>query len=294
MSLLPPPLRRPSESEARTRPAAAAEPARDTTIEAHASAAADTTEAHALAAARLGRSRGLLRSVRLFRLFLSEQADPDSFYAALAEDTVRQIEHYGDLSGRTIVDIGGGPGHFTAAFRARGAQCYLFEPAWSEMLSRGAAPSGAVLADGYWLPVRDGGADICLSSNVLEHVPDPQGLIDEMVRVTRPGGLVYLSFTNWFSPWGAHEMSPWHYLGYRFAERRYIRKQGHPPKNRLGTSLFAVHVGTVLRLIRSRRDVRLVDALPRYYPRWCRLIVKIPGLREIATWNLLLVLRRTE
>ena len=43
--------------------------------------------------------------------------------------------------------------------------------------------------------------------------PDPMGLIEEMIRVTRPGGLVYLSFTNWYSPWGGHEMSPWHYLG---------------------------------------------------------------------------------
>jgi SAM-dependent methyltransferase len=279
MSLLPPPLRRASASAARARPG---EPA------------ATTSEAQAAAAAQLGRSRGLLRSVRLFRLFRAEQTDPDGFYAALAEDTVRQIENHGELAGRTVVDIGGGPGHFTAAFRARGARCYLFEPDSGEMLSRGAAPDGAVLADGYWLPVRDGGADICLSSNVLEHVPDSLGLIDEMVRVTRPGGLVYLSFTNWFSPWGGHEMSPWHYLGYRFAERRYARKHGHLPKNRVGASLYPVHVGTVLRLVRSRGDIRIVDALPRYYPRWCRVIVRIPGLREIATWNLLLVMRRTE
>ena len=57
-----------------------------------------------------------------------------------------------------------------------------------------------MVADGYWLPVRDGGADVGFSSNVLEHVPDPIGLIEEMIRATRPGGLMYLSFTNWYSP----------------------------------------------------------------------------------------------
>jgi SAM-dependent methyltransferase len=240
------------------------------------------------------RRRGVLRSVHLFRLFRREQTDPDSFYAGLAEDTVGQLEDYCDLTGATVVDVGGGPGHFTAALRDRGARCYLFEPDPDEMLSRGTAPSGAVIADGYWLPVRDGGADICLSSNVLEHVRDPLGLIDEMVRATRPGGLIFLSFTNWFSPHGGHEMSPWHYLGCRFAERRYTRRAGHPPKNRLGVTLFAVHVGSVLRLMRARGDVRIVDALPRYYPRWCKPIVRIPGLREIATWNLLLILRRVD
>jgi SAM-dependent methyltransferase len=245
------------------------------------------------AAARTRRYRqGLVRSVRLFRLFLREQSDPDSFYAGLAEDTVRQVEQYCELQGSTVVDVGGGPGHFTAAFRERGSKCYLFEPDSAEMLSRGEAPSCAVIADGYWPPVRDGGADICLSSNVLEHVRDPLGLIDEMVRATRPGGLIYLSFTNWYSPWGGHEMSPWHYLGSRFAERLYVRRHGRAPKNRFGISLFPVHVGTVLRLVRSRSDVGIVDAMPRYYPRWCRAIVRIPVLREFATWNLLLILRR--
>ena len=63
---------------------------------------------------------------------------------------------------------------------------------------------------------------------------------------------------------------------------------------RFGITLFPVHVGAILRLMRSRADVGIVDALPRYYPRWCKVIVRIPGLREIATWNLLLILRRRE
>ncbi len=237
---------------------------------------------------------GLLRSVRLFRLFLAEQTDPEKFYTSLAEDAVRQVAEHAELGGRTVVDVGGGGGWFTAAFRARGANCYLFEPDPAELYSGTAVPAGAVVADGYWLPVRDGDADVVFSSNVLEHVPDPMGLIEEMIRVTRPGGLVYLSYTNWYSPWGGHEMSPWHYLGFGFAERRYVRRNGRPPKNRFGTSLFPLHVGSVLRLIRSRSDVGIVDALPRYYPRWCKAIVRIPGLREVATWNLLLVLRRVE
>jgi SAM-dependent methyltransferase len=270
MSLLPPLLRRPS---APASPAQARQPA-------------------GTAETRRRQRRGLRRSVRLFLLFRKEQTEPDSFYAALAEDTVRHLEEYRDLRGCTVVDVGGGPGYFTTAFRARGAQCYLFEPDSAEMLSRGPAPSGSVLADGYWLPVRDGGADICVSSNVLEHVRDPLGLIDEMVRATRPGGLIYLSFTNWYSPWGGHEMSPWHYLGSGYAERRYVRHHRKPPKHTVGTTLFRLHVGPTLRLLRSRDDVGVLDALPRYYPRWCRPLVRIPGLREVATWNLLIVLQR--
>jgi SAM-dependent methyltransferase len=235
----------------------------------------------------------MMRSVRLFRLFLSEQTDPDGFYTALAADAATQIAEFAAVDGMTVLDIGGGAGYFTREFRSRGAYCYLFEVDVTEMTSRGDNPPGAVVADGYWLPVRDGGADICVSSNVLEHVADPNGLVEEMVRATKPGGLIYLSFTNWYSPWGGHEMSPWHYLGPRRAERRYVRKHGTLPKNRIGTSLYPVHIGPVLRMMRDRPDVEVLSARPRYYPRMFKPLLVLPGLRELATWNLLLILRRT-
>jgi SAM-dependent methyltransferase len=237
---------------------------------------------------------GLMRSVRLFRLFLAEQADPETFYASLAEHAVQQVAGHCELGGQTVVDVGGGGGWFTAAFQARGAYCYLFEPDPAELRGRTAAPAGAVVADGYWLPVRDGGADVAFSSNVLEHVPDPIGLIEEMIRVTRLGGLVYLSFTNWYSPWGGHEMSPWHYLGPGYAKRRYIRRHQREPKHEYGVNLFPVHVGPVLRALRARPDIEIVEARPHYYPRWCRLLVRLPGLREFVTWNLMLIMRRIE
>jgi SAM-dependent methyltransferase len=231
------------------------------------------------------------RAVRLFRLFLAEQSEPELFYRELAAESVSELARYTDLSGRTVLDLGGGPGHFTAAFRARGARCVLVEPDPDELRAGGEPPAGAVRGDGMALPVADGGVDVCFSSNVLEHVPDPAAMLAEMIRVTRPGGVIYLAFTNWYSPWGGHEMAPWHYLGARYAERRYIRRTGRPPKNKPGTGLFPVHVGPTLRGVRARGDVVVLAAQPRYYPRWCRFVLRVPGLREVVTWNLLLVLR---
>ena len=101
-----------------------------------------------------------------------------------------------------------------------------------------------------------------------------------------------MGYTNWLSPWGGHETSPWHYLGGQRAIRRYTRHYGHPPKNRVGENAFKVSVADGLHWARSQPGTELLVARPRYYPAWAAPLVRIPGLREVATWNLLLVLRR--
>ncbi|ADG87531.1 SAM-dependent methyltransferase [Thermobispora bispora] len=235
----------------------------------------------------------LARSIRLFRAFRKEQTDPDYFYGLLARDTVAQLGTYTDLNGALVADVGGGPGYFTEVLRAAGARAICIDCDAGEMSARtGVIPDGSVLGSALDLPLRTGSVDVCFSSNVLEHVPDPWRMAEEMVRVTKPGGIIYLSFTNWLSPWGGHETSPWHYLGGRFAARRYERRYGRPPKNLYGTTLFPVSVSKALAWARRRPDVELIDARPRYHPRWATAVVHLPGVREFVTWNLLLVLRR--
>jgi hypothetical protein len=56
--------------------------------------------------------------------------------------------------------------------------------------------------------------------------------------------------------------------------------------------MFPLGVGPLLGLVRRRADVTVVEARPRYYPRWCRFLIHLPGLRELLTWNLLVILRR--
>jgi SAM-dependent methyltransferase len=230
--------------------------------------------------------------VRLVRGFRSEQADPRSFYELMAADSAAQLARYCELRGKLVLDVGGGAGEFSAAFTARGARAVLLEPDAAELTSRGRPPSGAVRGDGCRLPLRDGAVDVCFSSNVLEHVSRPDAFIGEMVRVTRPGGIIYLAFTNWLSPWGGHELSPWHYLGAEYAQRRYRRRLGREPKHQVGANLFPIHIGPTLRMLRGLPEVELLDARPRYYPPWCEPVLRVPVAREFVTWNLLVVMRR--
>jgi SAM-dependent methyltransferase len=240
----------------------------------------------------MARAASLARSVTLFRAFLREQSDPDHFYGVLAADSVLQVQEHVSLQGATVLDVGGGPGYFADAFRGAGATYVGLEPDAGELAARGEPQPGTVRASGEALPIRTAAVDVCYSSNVLEHVRSPWTMTAEMVRVTRPGGTIFLSYTPWLSPWGGHETAPWHYLGGMRARRRYRRRTGHEPKNKFGESLFRVSVGGALRWARTCPDVDVLATFPRYHPWWARWVVTVPGLREIVSWNLVIVMRR--
>lgn len=241
----------------------------------------------------------LRRSIGLLSSFRFEQTDPARFYGALASDTVDMVA---DLwtgvnattpAGRTVLDVGGGPGYFASAFTAAGMSYIGVEPDPGEIHAMHAGPTNDagtfVRASGTALPFADGSVDICLSSNVAEHVREPWRLGNEMLRVTRPGGLVVLSYTVWLGPFGGHEMGLTHYLGGARAAERYTRKHGHRPKNDYGSSLFAVSAADGLRWARSTGA--LVHAYPRYHPRWAWWMTAVPGFREFTVSNLVLVLQ---
>ena len=230
--------------------------------------------------------------MRLLREFRYEQPDPQRFYTALADDSVAQMAHYTELAGATMLDVGGGPGYFRSAFEQAGARYVGLDADVGEMGGLARIEGGTVIGSGMQLPFRDDAFDVCYSSNVLEHVDRPWTMAEEMVRVTRPGGLVFLSYTTWFGPWGGHETAPWHYLGGARARRRYRGRHGHEPKNRFGESLFAVTTGAGLRWARRQQVADVVALMPRYNPWWSWWLLRVPGVREVVTWNLAVVLRK--
>ena len=239
----------------------------------------------------------LPRSLRLLSAFRYEQRDPARFYEALATDTADMVSdlwqglHGERPIGRSLLDVGGGPGYFATAFTGAGLRYIGVEPDPSEMHAAGPVLARAapfVRASGMALPFADASVDVCLSSNVAEHVPRPWQLGGEMLRVTKPGGLVVLSYTVWLGPFGGHEMGLAHYLGGVRAAARYARAHGHRPKNDYGSSLFAVSAIDGLNWAASTGA--LVAAFPRYHPRWAWWLTSVPVLREFLVSNLVLIL----
>jgi SAM-dependent methyltransferase len=236
------------------------------------------------------RPAGVARARELWRLFRNEREDPEPFYTWLADELAAGLERrHGPLAGRTLLDLGCGPGYYTAALRARGATVIPVDNSAGELGP--VPPEGALLADASALPLADGAVDGVVCSNLLEHTPDAQAVIREIERVLRPGGWAYLSWTNWYSPHGGHDMSPYHLLGPRLGPRLYERLHGPPRKNRYGDGLYAVHIGPTLRYVRERPELRVTGAEPRYWPA-LRPVMHVPGVREVAAWNCVIHLER--
>lgn len=239
------------------------------------------------------RAGRIARTRELWRLFRAEPDDPGPFYRRLAADVAATVERrYGSLAGTRVADIGSGPGFYTEVFRAAGAVVVPLDGDAVELHLAGAAPAGAVVGDAEGLPLRSASLDGVFCSNMLEHTPQPAAVIAEFARVLRPGGWGYLSFTNWWSPWGGHEMSPYHLLGPRRGERVYERRHGPDHKHRVGVNLHPTHIGATLRTFAARPDLRVVRVEPRYYP-WAWPVVRVPGLREVVTWNCVIRFEKT-
>ena len=215
----------------------------------------------------------LSRSVRLLSQFRFEQTDPARFYTALAEDTAAMVGRSvaGDPS-RALRPAG--PCSTSAAAPATsrrpstdaGFDYIGVEPDPAEMHAGPASGGTAtyVRASGMALPFADASVDICLSSNVAEHVPEPWRLAREMLRVTRPGGLAVLSYTVWLGPFGGHEMGLTPLSRRRAAPRRATpANTAIRPKNDYGSSLFAVSAADGLNFGGGlRRAGRRIPPLP--------------------------------
>jgi SAM-dependent methyltransferase len=235
---------------------------------------------------------GLARVRQLWTLWRNEQADPEPFYAVLAREAVADLDaRYGPLAGQVVADLGCGPGIYTRAFRAAGAETIPVDASEDELRLAGEAPEGYVIADAAALPFADASIDGAFASNLLEHAADTAGIVREIERVLKPGGWGYISWTNWYSPWGGHDMSPYHFLGPARGPRLYERRHGPPRKNRYGEALFAVHVGPTLKLVRERPGLEIERVEPRYWPK-LRFIAAVPGLREVAMWNCVIRVRK--
>jgi SAM-dependent methyltransferase len=82
--------------------------------------------------------------------------------------------------------------------------------------------------DAQQLPFDDGTFDVVASYQTLEHVPDPQVGLEEMLRVVRPGGLVCVVGPNLLSPLASLTGLMWHVWRNRPVKSIFLRTEDMP------------------------------------------------------------------
>ena len=122
------------------------------------------------------------------------------------------FDRLGLLPGDRALDLGCGAGRHAFEMYRRGADVVAFDQDADElakvrewfaaMRDAGEVPEGAEAdvkeGDALALPFADGEFDRVVAAEILEHVPADIQAIEELVRVTRPGGTVALTVPRWF------------------------------------------------------------------------------------------------
>lgn len=184
-----------------------------------------------------------------------------------------------------ILDWGAGQGQVTARLLEHGFEVRSYDYEAEEPAGRKPLPEADALVDHspdpVALPYEDGSFDAVLSCGVLEHVADPDGSLEELRRVLRPGGRLYVYKLP----------NRWSYLEW-LARPLGLYYHGRLPHDRVYT------LETARRLLERHgfavRELRLMNMLPLMAvgrrPRSTELMWKanvalsgVPGLERLAT-----------
>jgi 2-polyprenyl-3-methyl-5-hydroxy-6-metoxy-1,4-benzoquinol methylase len=218
--------------------------------------------------------------------------DDAAFYELQAVDAIQWLERsgVGIGPGVTALDLGCGHGVFGNELRKRGCELTFADEGNHLLPELRECHFRRINIDTEDLSAL-GQYDLVICSNVLEHLARPERFLRASHALLKPAGHLYLSWTNWLSPWGGHEFSPFHYLGPKLGVRVYDRRTGKPRLHTPYKNLFPTYIGSILKELRRHERLEINSVVPRYYPEFA-LLMKIPLLREFLAWNCAVLLQR--
>lgn len=140
----------------------------------------------------------------------------------------KQIRRYS--SGGLALDVGSGLGHFSQLIARRGGRPVSLDIS-PRLLGR-TENDRRVRASALRLPFADGSLPLVVSSECIEHTPDPIAAVQEMVRVLRPGGVLMLTCPNRAWRWTVP-------LATRLGLRYFSGLENWPSRHRVRVALMA-------------------------------------------------------
>jgi len=117
--------------------------------------------------------------------------DPRIFHVKLI------LEHFGDLAGKRVVDVGCGKGRFARILQQRHPQAEIWGLDLSEQMLK-FVPAGIHTRAGSMteLPFANAWFDAAYATESLEHAVEIDVAVGEMCRVVKPGGRIVIIDKN--------------------------------------------------------------------------------------------------
>ena len=192
------------------------------------------------------------------------------------------------LKNAKVLDIGSGRGGYSYALNKNGAHVISLD-----IDSKRFALSSRrfVNADATRLPFRQSSFDIVFCSSIIEHLEEPEKLLSEIKRMLKKDSICYLSFPPFWSPVGAHQFKPFHYLGEKMAirlARKFYKVRSHTSYDDEYGRLYIMTISKAKRLIRDSR-LRIISISTRHFP---INFAKIPFFNEFLTWHVEFLLQK--
>jgi SAM-dependent methyltransferase len=168
------------------------------------------------------------------------------------------VREFVALEGARVLDVGCGIGTYVRRFRQYSDDVHGIEVEEERVAEASAELPNIVHAFGEDLPYPDDHFDLVFSNEVIEHVDDDRLTAAEMVRVTRPGGIIVAFAPNRLYPFETHGA----YFGgrYVFGNIPLVNWLPDPLRDRFvphvraytGRGLERLFVGQPVRLVHHR------------------------------------------
>ena len=181
------------------------------------------------------------------------------------------------LQGLEVLDLGCGNGGYSAVLERAGAHVVSLD----FKKSKGEVPKRFVLADAQAIPAVSARFPLVFCASLIEHVPDPVKLVQEIRRVLHPDGVAYLSFPPFYSPVGGHQFKPYHLLGERLGLRLSGRNKASYAKCYGDWGLYPLSIRRVRQII-VQAGLVIRDEATRFLP---FNVASVPWLGEFLTWH---------
>lgn len=206
----------------------------------------------------------------------------------IAEKSIAELKEKGiDISSARVLELGAGGGGYSLILHRESRDFMASDLDQESWVNEWQIPFTAIDVLKTF-PLGNDTFDLIYCSSVIEHLEDPNNLLQESWRVLKPGGYLYLSFPPFYSLAliGGHQFKPFHFFGERLAVKltNIIRRANYRNyANAFGTfGLYPLTIKRVEQFILAHRFqirgryTRMSPINTTYFPGF---------LKDLLTWH---------